>query len=64
MTTPILHPDIPPDDPVRQILDTIAAHPEVRGPVLRILLTEDLLALPEQVKELRADLNEFKEETR
>ena len=56
--------NLPPDHPLRQILDTIAAHPEVREPVLRVLLTEDFLALPEQVRELRADLNEFKEETR
>ncbi len=64
MTTIAPELNLPPDHPLRQILDTIAAHPEVREPVLRILLTEDLLALPEQVRELRADLNEFKEETR
>ena len=64
MTTIAPELNLPPDHPLRQILDTIAAHPEVREPVLRILLTEDLLAFPEQVRELRADLNEFKEETR
>ncbi|MDE2786056.1 MAG: hypothetical protein OXL37_05270 [Chloroflexota bacterium] len=64
MTTIAPDLNLPPDHPLRQILDTIAAHPEVREPVLRILLTEDLLALPEQVRELRADLTEFREETR
>ena len=64
MTTIAPELNLPPDHPLRQILDTIAAHPEVREPVLRVLLTEDLLALPEQVRELRADFTEFKEETR
>ena len=64
MTAPILDLDLPPEHPLRQILDFIAAHPEVRQPVLRALLTEDLLSLPVQVQEMRADLNEFKEETR
>ena len=64
MTTPILDLDLPPDHPLRQILDTIAAHPEVREPVLRVLLTEDFLELPVQVRELRADLTDFKGETR
>ncbi len=64
MTTIAPELNLPPDHPLRQILDTIAAHPEVREPVLRILLTEDFLALPEQVRELRADFTEFREETR
>ena len=64
MTTIAPELNLPPDHPLRQILDTIAAHPEVREPVLRVLLTEDLLALPEQVRELRADFTEFREETR
>ena len=64
MTTIAPELNLPPDHPLRQILDTIAAHPEVREPVLRVLLTEDFLTLPAQVQELRADLNEFKEETR
>ncbi len=64
MTTIAPELNLPPDHPLRQILDTIAAHPEVREPVLRVLLTEDFLALPEQVRELRADFTEFKEETR
>ena len=64
MTTIAPELNLPPDHPLRQILDTIAAHPEVREPVLRVLLTEDFLALPEQVRELRTDFTEFKEETR
>ncbi len=78
MTTIAPELNLPPDHPLRQILDTIAAHPEVREPVLRVLLTEDFLALPAQVQELpgrvdgvsgqvdelREDLGGFKEETR
>lgn len=78
MTAPILDLDLPPDHPLRQILDFIAAHPEVRQPVLRALLTEDFLALPVQVQELtdrvdslagqveelRDDVANFKDETR
>ena len=78
MTAPILDLDLPPDHPLRQILDFIAAHPEVRQPVLRALLTEDFMSLPVQVQELtervdgvagqvdelREDLGSFKEETR
>ena len=64
MTAPILDLDLPPEHPLRQILDFIAAHPEVRQPVLRALLTEDFLALPVQVQELREDVSDFKEETR
>ena len=64
MTTPILHPDIPPDDPLRRIIATIDAFPEVREPLLRTLLTQDLLELPVQVRELRTDLTDFKKEAR
>lgn len=78
MTAPILDLDLPPEHPLRQILDFISAHPEVRQPVLRALLTEDFLALPVQVQqltdrvhnisgqveELREDVASFKEETR
>ncbi len=78
MTAPILDLDLPPEHPLRQILDFISAHPEVRQPVLRALLTEDFLSLPVQVRELtervdgvagqvdelREDLGSFKEETR
>ena len=64
MTTLAPELNLPPDHPLRQILDTIAAHPEVREPVLRILLTEKFLALPEQVAELRSEFEDFREETR
>ena len=78
MTSAILDLDLPPDHPLRQILDTIAAHPEVREPLLRALLTEDFLGLPAQVQELsgrldgltgqvedlRSDFEDFREETR
>ena len=71
MTTIPPELNLPPDHPLRQILDTIAAHPEVREPVLRVLLTEDFLALParvdaltEQVQGLREEFDGFREETR
>ena len=64
MTTLAPELNLPPDHPLRQILDTIAAHPELREPVLRILLTEKFLALPEQVAELRSEFEDFREETR
>ncbi len=71
MTTIAPELNLPPDHPLRQILDTIAAHPEVREPVLRVLLTEDFLALParvdaltEQVQGLREEFDGFREETR
>jgi uncharacterized protein YoxC len=78
VTSAILDLDLPPDHPLRQILDTIAAHPEVREPLLRALLTEDFLGLPAQVQELsgrldgltgqvedlRSDFKDFREETR
>ena len=49
MTSAIPELDLPPDHPLRQILDTINAHPEVRRPLLRILRAEKLPALPEKV---------------
>ena len=78
MPAAILDLDLPPDHPIRQILAVIEAHPEVREPVLRALLTEDFLALPSQVQglnermdgltgqvtELRGDFDQFREETR
>ena len=42
---------LPADSVIRRIMDEIAAHPEVREPLLRTLLTEDFLALPVLVKE-------------
>ena len=78
MPTPILDLDLPPEHPLRQILDTISAHPDVREPLMRALLTEDFLALPaqiqdlservdgltDQVGELRSDFHDFRDETR
>ena len=71
MPAAILDFDLPPDHPIRQILTVIEAHPEVREPLLRALLTEDFLALPSQVKDLagqvgglREDFEGFREETR
>ena len=52
MPAAILDLDLPSDHPIRQILAVIEAHPEVREPVLRALLTEDFLALPGQVQGL------------
>jgi len=46
------------------ILDVIETHPEVREPLLRVLLTERLLALPDQVDKLQSDFEEFRDETR
>ena len=63
--------DLPPDHLLRQLIDAIAAHPEVREPLLRVLLTEDFLALPRQMTEvqeqlgkLQASFEESKEENR
>lgn len=64
MTSPILTLDLPPDHPLRMILDVIETHPEVREPLLRVLLTERLLALPDQVDKLQSDFEEFRDETR
>ena len=63
MTSPILTLDLPPDHPLRMILDVIETHPEVREPLLRVLLTERLLALPDQVDKLQSDFEEFRDET-
>ncbi len=64
MTSPTPEIDLPPDHILRQLLDAIAAHPEVREPLLRALLTEDLLTLPKRVDKLQGELQEFREETR
>ena len=52
MTSPILTLDLPPDHPLRMILDVIETHPEVREPLLRVLLTEDFLSLPSTVADV------------
>ena len=64
MTSPTPEIDLPPDHILRQLLDAIAAHPEVRQPLLRALLTEDFLVLPERVDKLYGEFEEFREETR
>ena len=71
MTSAILEIDLPPEHPLRQIMDTITAHPEVREPLLRVLLTDELQALPEKVDALQDKVDtlqesfeEFREETR
>jgi hypothetical protein len=46
------------------LLDAIAAHPEVREPLLRALLTEDFLTLPHRMEKLEGEFQEFREETR
>ncbi len=48
---------------LRQLIDAIAAHPEVREPLLRVLLTEDFLTLPNRVDKLQDEFAEFREET-
>ena len=64
MTSTSSEIDLPPDHILRQLLDAIAAHPEVREPLLRVLLTEDFLALPKRVDKLQSEFEEFREETR
>ena len=56
--------NLPPDHILRQLLDAITAHPEVREPLLRALLTEDFLTLPKRVDKLQGEFEEFREETR
>ena len=55
---------LPPDHLLRQLIDAITAHPEVREPLLRVLLTEDFLTLPNRVDKLQVEFEEFREETR
>lgn len=64
MTSPISEMELPPDHLLRQLIDAIAAHPEVREPLLRVLLTEDFLALPGRLDKLQGEFEEFREETR
>ena len=64
MTSPAPETELPPDHLLRQLLDAIAAHPEVREPLLRVLLTDDFLALPNRVDKLQGEFEEFREETR
>ena len=64
MTLPTPDIDLPADHLLRQLIDAIAAHPEVREPLLRVLLTEDFLALPNRVDRLQGEFEGFREETR
>ena len=64
MTSSAPETGLPPDHLVRQLLDAIAEHPEVREPLLRALLTEDFLTLPRRVEKLEGEFQEFREETR
>ena len=64
ITLPPPEIDLPAEHLLRQLLDALAAHPEVRQPLLRVLLTEDFLALPERVSQLQTTLDDFREETR
>ena len=64
MTSSAPETGLPPDHLVRQLLDAITEHPEVREPLLRALLTEDFLALPRKVEKLEGEFQEFREETR
>ena len=53
-----------PDSVIGRIMAEIATHPEVREPLLRTLLTEDLLALPILVKEQGERIDELSTEMR
>ena len=64
MTSAVPETELPPDHLLRQLLDAITAHPEVREPLLRALLTEDFLTLPNRVDKLQSEFEEFREETR
>ena len=61
MTTQAIAIDLPADHLLRQLIDAIAAHPEVRQPLLRVLLTEDFLALPEKVDTLESKVDALQE---
>ena len=59
MTIPsISELDLPDDELLRRIVTAVAAHPEVREPLLRVLLTDEFLNLPTEVKELREEMRE------
>ncbi len=50
--------DLPDDELLRRIVNAVTAHPEVREPLLRVLLTDEFLNLPAEVKELREEMRE------
>ena len=59
MTIPsISELDLPDDELLRRIITAVTAHPEVREPLLRVLLTDEFLNLPTEVKELREEMRE------
>ena len=59
MTVPAISElDLPDDELLRRIVNAVAAHPEVREPLLRVLLTDEFLNLPTEVKELREEMRE------
>lgn len=55
---PISELDLPDDELLQRIVTAVAAHPEVREPLLRVLLTDEFLNLPTEVKELREEMRE------
>lgn len=55
---------LPADSVIGRIMAEIAAHPEIREPLLRTLLTEDFLALPILVKEHGARIDDLGAEMR
>ena len=57
-TPPISEIDLPDDELLRRILTAVAAHPEVREPLLRVLLTDEFMNLPTEVKELRKEMHD------
>lgn len=63
MTTVAPTTDLPASLLVQQLIDAVTAHPEVREPLLRALLTEDLLTLPDRVSRLQASFDDFRAET-
>ena len=64
MTTTIPTTDLPAGPLlVQQLIDAVTAHPEVREPLLRALLTEDFLTLPDRVSRLQSSFDDFRAET-
>ena len=59
MTIPTISElDLPDDALLQRILTAVTAHPEIREPLMRALLTEEFLNLPTEVKELREEMRE------
>ena len=53
MTSAILEFDLPPEHPLRQILDTLATHPDVKEPLLDFLLSAVNERVDENAKAVR-----------